>query len=209
MFVIGPADASRVDGGATFLIRQRDTTIKAVVSVSGPLEVRQNQELPSISTLEITIRPKNGVPGTFEKELSGRMHRFLEQILFLSTIPRTLVQIVLHGQGNTDNQRHRLVASYLNATSAALLRTGSVPMRGVFFAVVISRKRGGDIIVNYERDDCEDLGTLGFLFERENVELVWVDWHGMLSQATLSDVIVAARVAARQMYDSFRNQMAS
>jgi len=136
------------------------------------------------------------------------MHRFLEQTLFLGTLPRTLVQIVLQAQGDAGTHCHRLVASYLNATSAALVRTGSVPMRGVLCAALISRKRG-DLIVNSELEDCEDVGTLGFLFSNENKngELVWADWYGTLNQANLSDVIVAGRAGTREIYDSFRNQV--
>jgi hypothetical protein len=126
--------------------------------------------------------------GTAERELGSRMHRFLEQTLFLSTLPRTLVQIVLQAQGNASTQYHRLVASYLNATSAALLFTGTVAMRGVLCAVLISRRSGRDLVVNSEPGDCEDVGTLGFLFSSEHSfgELVWSDWYEKLNQSSVS-----------------------
>jgi len=196
------------------LAGQRNTAIKVVASVSGPLEVRQNQELASMCTLEISIRPQNGVPGTFEKELGSRMHRLLQQTLFLNTLPRTLVQIVLQAQGNAETQRHRLVACYLNAISAALLSAGSTAMRGVFCAVLISRQSGGDLVVNCDSEDHsedhDEVGTLGFLFSNEckDGELVWSDWDGQLNRANITDVIVAGRAGAREVYESFRNQIA-
>lgn len=130
------------------------------------------------------------IAGTFEKELSSRMHKFLEQALFLNALPRSLVQIVLQAQGNANVQRHRLMASYLNATSAALLCTGSVETRGVLCAVLISCKYGRDLVVNSRSkpEDCEDVGTLGFLFSNEDSdgELVWSDWYGKLDRSNVS-----------------------
>ena|SRR3984885_15538935 len=116
------------------------------------------------------------------------MHRLLQQALFLNTLPRTLVQIVLQEQGSARTQRHRLVVCYLNAISAALLSTGSTAMRGVFCAVLISRRSGGDLVVNCDSEGHDEVGTLGFLFsnERKDGELVWSDWDGKLNRANVS-----------------------
>jgi len=156
------------------------------------------------------LRNVTDILGTFEKELSSRMHKLLEQTLFLNTIPRTLVQIVLQAQGNTGIPSHRLAVSYLNAMSAALHYTGCVATRGVFCAVLISRRSWGDLVVNCELEDCEDVGTLGFLFSNEHKdgELVWSDWHVKFNRTIFTDVVVAGQAGARETYDCFRNQIA-
>ena len=38
-------------------------TTRAVVSVSGPIEVRLNAELPSRAAMEVNVRPLSGLPG--------------------------------------------------------------------------------------------------------------------------------------------------
>jgi len=62
-------------------------------------------------------------------------------------------------------------------------------MRGVFCAVLISRQSGGDLVVNCDSEDhSED--------------------HDELNRANITDVIVAGRAGAREVYESFRNQIA-
>jgi hypothetical protein len=42
--------------------------------------------------------------------------------------------------------------------------------------------------VNCELEDCEDVGTLGFLFSNEHKdgELVWSDWHVKFNRTIVS-----------------------
>ncbi|KAG8890252.1 hypothetical protein FRB98_000163 [Tulasnella sp. 332] len=153
---------SRVDGGASFAFG----STKAVASVSGPIEVRLNVELPSRSTLEVNIRPSAGVSATFEKRYSKDIREVLEQVLILSHHPRTLVQVVIqalsaqsppqwktarYSDDNSDisavsNRRislnPSLIAACVNASSLAFLNASSIPMRGVLCAVAVGKVVG-------------------------------------------------------------------
>lgn len=133
---------------AESLLDSLGTTV-SLVSVSGPIEVRLASELPSQATLDVHIRPLAGLPGTDSKTLSSIIKTVLTPALLLSHNPRTLVQIV--GQALCGNEtgsgtgsagrgwNASLIASLVNATTAALLNASSVPMKGVVCAVAIGR----------------------------------------------------------------------
>ena len=122
---------------------------EALASLSGPLEVRPNLELPSQATLEIHIRPLASAPGTDSRALAATLKAVLSPALLLSHHPRTLIQIVGQalcgsdsgsGLGSTGRGWNAsLVASLVNACSAALINAGSVPMKGVVCAVAVGR----------------------------------------------------------------------
>lgn len=123
---------------------------KALASVSGPIEVRPTLELPSQAALDIHIRPLASISGTDSKALSANLKGILSPALLLSHHPRTLVQIVGQALCGTDSGSGMgsvgrgwsasLIASLVNASSAALINTGSVPMRGIVCAVAVGRK---------------------------------------------------------------------
>ncbi|KAJ3551157.1 hypothetical protein NM688_g4880 [Phlebia brevispora] len=137
----------RVDGSARFGFGETES----LASVSGPIEVRPNSESPSQATLEVHIRPLAAIAGTDSKALSATLKSILIPALLLSQHPRTLVQIVGQalcgsesgaGYGSAGRGWHAsLVASLINACSAALVNASSVPMKGVVCAVAIGRLR--------------------------------------------------------------------
>ena len=134
--------------GAKSCLRDLGTS-SSLVSVSGPIEVRPAAELPSQAALEVSIRPLAGLPGTDSKALSSILKSILSSFLLLSQHPRTLVQVVCQalsgnetGSGSGSAGRGwnaSLIASLVNASTAALLSASSVPMNGVVCAVAIGR----------------------------------------------------------------------
>ncbi|KIO15906.1 hypothetical protein M407DRAFT_247132, partial [Tulasnella calospora MUT 4182] len=138
-----------------------------VASVSGPIEVRLNAELPSKATLEVNVRPLIGISATPEKHYAKQIRDVFEQILILSQHPRALVQLVvqalspittsqwnrssytLASEGLTAQSSKRpadianptLIAAMLNAASLAFLNASSIPMRGTLCAVAVGKKQ--------------------------------------------------------------------
>ncbi|GJE85432.1 exosome complex component Rrp41 [Phanerochaete sordida] len=135
----------RVDGSARFGFGQT----QALASLSGPIEVRPNHESPSHATLEVHVRPLASVPGTDSRALAATLKAVLAPAILLAQHPRTLIQIVGQalcgsesgsGLGSTGRGWNAsLVASLVNACSAALINAGSVPMNGVVCAVSVGR----------------------------------------------------------------------
>ena len=135
------------------LLRHSAGQTVSLASLSGPIEVRTNQESPSTATLEISIRPLASLPGTNSRALATTLKAVLVPSLLLNHHPRTLVQIVGQalcgndsgsGLGSTGRGWNAsLVASLVNACSAALINAGSVPMKGVVCAVAVGRLPDG------------------------------------------------------------------
>ncbi|KAI0363670.1 hypothetical protein BV20DRAFT_1057844 [Pilatotrama ljubarskyi] len=168
----------RVDGSARFGFG----STKSLSSVSGPIEVRPTLENPSQATLDIQIRPLAAIAGTDSKALSSTLKSIFAPALFLSHHPRTLVQIV--GQALCGSEsgsglgsagrgwNASLTASLVNATSAAFVNAGSVPMKGVVCAVSVGRlqsdgSRPATLILDPEEAELPRLagsGCFAFLF---------------------------------------------
>jgi exosome complex component RRP46 len=180
---------------------------KVLASVSGPVEVRLAVEHASRATFEVMVRPLSGLSGTEAKSLSSTIRSILTPSLLLSKNPRTLIQLVIQSVTPTVSQRFpsTLVASLINASTLALLNTGSVSMRGVVCAVAIGRvrlpnrvavntKHKMDLILDPsdgELSSTEGGGCFAFMFaaasnpqdrymdsERKlSAEVVWSNWH--------------------------------
>ncbi|CAL1698844.1 unnamed protein product [Somion occarium] len=133
----------RVDGSARFAFGQTES----IVSVSGPVEVRPASENPSQATLDIFIRPLASLPGTDAKSISNTLKSIFTPALLLSQHPRTLIQLVAQalcgsetGSGTGSAGRgwnSSLIATLINATTAALVNASSVPMKGTVCAVAV------------------------------------------------------------------------
>ncbi|KAI0761305.1 3' exoribonuclease family, domain 1-domain-containing protein [Trametes elegans] len=167
----------RVDGSARFGFG----STKSLSSVSGPIEVRPTLENPSQATLDIQIRPLAAIAGTDSKALATTLKSIFSPSLFLSHHPRTLVQIVGQALCGTDSGsglgsagrgwNASLTASLVNATTAALVNAGSVPMKGVVCAVALGRLKSDSsaatLILDPEETELPRLtggGCFAFLF---------------------------------------------
>ncbi|EKM58179.1 uncharacterized protein PHACADRAFT_88763 [Phanerochaete carnosa HHB-10118-sp] len=163
----------RVDGSAKFGFGQT----QALASLSGPIEIRPNLELPSQATLEIHIRPLASVPGTDSRALAATLKAVLSPSLLLSHHPRTLVQIVGQalcgsdsgsGLGSTGRGWNAsLVASLVNACSASLINAGSVPIKGVVCAASVGRI-----------PDLNDSGSYVLVLDPSEAELASLEGGG-------------------------------
>ena len=154
---------------------------KSLASISGPIEVRPALENPSQATLDVQIRPLPGIPGTDAKALATTLKAIFAPALFLAHHPRTLVQVVAQALCGSESGRGTgsagrgwnasLTASLVNATAAAFVNAGSVPMRGVVCAVAVGRLGGPDagegLVLDPEEAELGRLagsGCFAFLF---------------------------------------------
>lgn len=92
---------SRVDGSAELLIGNT----KLIASVTGPIEPKLRQELPTLASLEIVVRPSVGVSGTREKVLEDKLRSILQSIIIRYKYPRQLIQIVVQFLVTDDNSQ--------------------------------------------------------------------------------------------------------
>ncbi|THH13996.1 hypothetical protein EW146_g6287 [Bondarzewia mesenterica] len=212
----------RADGSAQFGFA------KALASVSGPIEVRLASEQPSKATFEVILRPLSNVPGTESKSLSVSLRTLLMPSILLSRNPRALIQLVV--QSLTPNPsihcHPSLIASFINASTLALLDAGSIPMRGVICSVAVGHLRPSGLakdslqstlIVDPSEEELlltDAHGCFAFMFSTElsrtrhsvdapACETVWTNWESTVGKFDEEDFARAreiGRASARKIW---------
>lgn len=90
-FLVQLGGLRNVDGSSTLKV---GSTI-VVVSVTGPIEPKIRQELPTEASLEIVVRPSRGLSGTREKAMEDLLRSVLQAVIIRHKYPRQLIQIVI------------------------------------------------------------------------------------------------------------------
>jgi exosome complex component RRP46 len=148
------------------------------------------------------------VPGTESKALGSTIRNLLTPSIILTQNPRTLIQLVVQSltQAGTDKFQGPLVAAMINASTMALMNAGSIPMRGVVWAVSVGRlrsttKSSPSLLLDPSDDEIPSLeggGCFAFLFgtgQKGGSEMVWSNWQ---SNAPFDEVeLLSARELAR------------
>jgi exosome complex component RRP46 len=173
---------------------------QCLASVSGPIEVRFAAEQPSKATFEVNVRPLSSLPGTESKALAASLRGLLSPSIVLSRNPRTLIQLVVQSLAPSPAEGFSpsLMAACINASSLALLNTGSIPMNSVVCAAAVSRLRSDTeedasalILDPSEAEAREGIGCgcFAFSFATEisgssqqspsipTARLVWANWR--------------------------------
>jgi exosome complex component RRP46 len=141
---------NRVDGSATF---QAGET-KVIVSVSGPIEAKLRQELPTTGVIELVIRADVGVSDTREKLMEDKIKAALYPVINGSLYPRQLIQITAQvldageGEEYTSNE----ISAILNASYLALI-DANVALNASFSCASFAIDREGHISVTPSKDD--------------------------------------------------------
>ena len=210
---------------------------KALASVSGPIEVRLAAEQPSRATFEVTVRPLSAVPGTEAKSLAVSIRTALTPSLLLAQHPRSLIQLVIQSLTPTHTTLHpSLVASIINASTAALINTGSVPMRGTICAVAVARLHTmstpsvGYLVLDpsdTEAATATASGCFAFMFAHGlgapgngnptgqsdlSCESVWTTWHANGGSFTEDELVRAqdlAKAGAERVWQAMKDSVPS
>ncbi|CCK68557.1 exosome non-catalytic core subunit RRP46 KNAG_0B01100 [Huiozyma naganishii CBS 8797] len=126
----------QVDGSAHY---KTDTTA-LLCSVTGPIEPKPRQELPTRMALEVIVRPALGVPLTREVEIQDKLNSILGSIIVVHRYPRQLCQITFQilesGEDPHLFDSKELVAC-VNAATLALIDAG-IAMNSLAIGCVIA-----------------------------------------------------------------------
>ncbi|AQZ16251.1 RRP46 (YGR095C) [Zygosaccharomyces parabailii] len=133
-----------VDGSSQF----ESNNTKVVCSVTGPIEPKARQELPTQLALEIIVRPARGVPNTREKLMEDRLRAVLTPLIARYMYPRKLCQITFQimeaGESELEFTQRELSAC-INSATLALIDAGiglygmacSVPLAVIEGAIIV------------------------------------------------------------------------
>lgn len=136
---------TKVDGSSQLTVGGT----KVVVSVTGPIEPKLRQELPTQSSFEIIIRPAVGVSSTREKLMEDKLLSLLQNVIARFQNPRQLIQIVIQfliTEPIPNHYTNSQLSAAANACYYALI-DANVPLLCSFAAVPIAIYKN-EIIAN-------------------------------------------------------------
>lgn len=136
-----------VDGSSEFV--SQDT--KVICSVTGPIEPKARQELPTQLALEIIVRPAKGVATTREKVLEDKLRAVLTPLITRHCYPRQLCQITCQILESGEDEAEfslRELSCCINAAFLALVDAG-IALNSMCASIPIAIiKDTSDIIVD-------------------------------------------------------------
>ncbi|CDO93929.1 unnamed protein product [Kluyveromyces dobzhanskii CBS 2104] len=203
---------SHVDGSA--VVSNNGT--KVICSVSGPMEPKSRQELPTQLALEIIVKPAEGVQSTREKLMEDQIRSVLTPVLARYLHPRQFVQICFQvlEAGESKDYTVKEVSVGINAAVLALVDAG-VPLlsmcTGTCIGITSEERR---LIVNPTEPEllecasvhvfCLELGT----DENEKIDVrnvLLVDSLGTFDESQLFQVLETGEKECIRLYTELRS----
>lgn len=127
---------SQVDGSAHY----KTSSTAVLCSITGPIEPKSRQELPTRLALELIVRPAMGVPTTREVLIQDKLNSVLSQIIVGYMYPRQLCQItfqILEAGESVEMFHIKETISCINAATMALIDS-AMALKSTAVGVVIA-----------------------------------------------------------------------
>lgn len=183
---------SQSDGSAELHIGNS----KVVVSVTGPVEPKARQALPTLASLEIIVRPSVGLSTTREKLLEDKLRSLLQRVIVRYKYPRQLIQIVVqflisdNSLGNNDFTSNELSAA-INCCYFALI-DANIYLNCSFASISVSLKN--DLMIRYptfeQLVECDSHHVVCFSIQDKKADkILLVESVGNFKEADLFQII--------------------
>ncbi|XP_034774348.2 exosome complex component RRP46 [Acipenser ruthenus] len=190
---------SRPDGSASFV--QGDTTVLA--GVYGPAEVMVSKESFDRATLEVTLKPKVGMPGVAERSKEQCIRQTCEAALLTRLHPRTSITLSLQ----TVHDDGALLACCLNAACMALMDAG-LPMHCLFCGVCCAIDQQGTIKLDpTAREEKESRAVMTFALDSTDCRVMMSSTKGSYTAAELQQCIAVCQRASESIFQFYRDSV--
>ncbi|VVT51393.1 uncharacterized protein SAPINGB_P003081 [Magnusiomyces paraingens] len=131
---------TQVDGSCEW--SQNTTTV--ITSVSGPIEARTRDEIPTAATVDLIVRPQIGLSTTREHLMEEKIQNAFSSIIFKVLNPRALIQVVVQviEAGELPKYNVLELSAAINSLSISLIDAG-IPLFSIACAApaaVIEKK---------------------------------------------------------------------
>ncbi|CCF60511.1 hypothetical protein KAFR_0K01570 [Kazachstania africana CBS 2517] len=199
---------NKVDGSSHY----ENKSVKVICSVTGPIEPKARQELPTQLALEVTVRPAIGVPTTREITLQDKIRGVISPIICRYKYPRQLCQITLQilesGEEETLFNVKELIGC-INSTVFALI-DAAIAINSIAVGVSMAVMGDGTFIVDPSNEQLKkSVSTHALVFQLvdgskvvENVLLL--DSFGNFDESTLFEVLEYGEKHALSLAKDFR-----
>lgn len=202
------------DGSAEWTAGHNGGDTRIICSVNGPIEVKTRDELPTMATLELVVRPVVGLPTIRETLLQDCTYGCLRSIVLRTQLPRSLIQIVvqvLDAGEPVEYTVYELVGA-INSSVLALANAG-IPLSGLVVAVCLAIVEG-EIVLNPGVDQLKkSQSTHAVAYKVDNgpeefrFRLVMCESTGLFTQNELLQVLETAEDAAREENKKMRSMI--
>lgn len=195
-----------VDGSAELIIGNN----KIITSVSGPIEAKPRQELPTSSSLEIVIRPAVGISSTREKLIEDKLRSLLQSVIIGHKFPRQLIQIVVQFLITDTNEAYTSTElnAAINCCYFALI-DAQIPMYSSFASTTISIN-DKKMIENpsiEQLKDSESHHVICFIIENgETDRLLLLESQGKFTEDQLFEAIEQGSKACQLIHQDYQRK---
>lgn len=207
---------SNSDGSADWVIEHifHQPSTKVVCSVNGPLEVKSRDELPREVTIEVVVRPIEGLTTIRETLMQEQIHSCLRSIVIRHLLPRSLIEVVVQVLSAGESSKYTVneLTAAINASTIALVNAG-IPLNGVVVSVAAAYV-DGEILINPGADDLEkSTSTHTFAFkisngpENPDIRLVLCHSLGSFNTPEFLDCLDIAQQTSLETYTDMREKI--
>lgn len=205
---------TNVDGSSQF--ECRDT--KVLCAVTGPVEPKARQELPTRLALEVVVRPAKGVPNTREKLMEDRLRAVLTPLIVCSKYPRQLCQItcqILEAGEDEGEFSQKELSCCINAAFLALI-DAQLALHSFSSSVSLAvLKESGELVLNPTGDQLKvSLSAHTLALEltdgsKKVTNVLLLDSNGDFTDAQLLKVLQVGEQGCLEQAQFMRNFLAA
>ena len=201
---------SRVDGSAT--VSAGETRV--ITSISGPIEPKPRQELPTTAALEVIVRAGVGISNTREKLLEDKLRSILTQVIIGHLYPRQLIQITTQilEAGEDVEYTSKELSALVNSAYLALTDANiglNVSFASEHFAIL----ENGEIIISPSKAQLKTSKSSHVVVyaikNGKSSNLLYSDSIGTFSEDELYKILSLASQQIEKIHQTFRKTIQS
>lgn len=198
---------TQVDGSCYY---EAETGTKVLCAVTGPIEPKARQELPTQLALEINVRPAKTVSTTREVNIQDKVRSAITPIIVTHKYPRQLCQISLQVlQAKEDDGIYHLfeLISCINATVFALINAG-IALNSIALGVPIIISKDGEIVTHPSSEALRNSKSFhGVVFQikkNKPCNVLYMDSYGDFSEEDIFTVLHYGEKKVLELNSTFR-----
>ena len=193
---------AKATGSATLTFNEAISTCL----IHGPTELRQQQDSINRLQADVTFQARPGNPMQKDKLIEQWLETLVESTLLTDFYPRSQLNIVLYEEQNLAREA-TILACLCNTLCLAML-DANLPMKYTFAAIpLVQHPSKGLLILPNSKDELASNTFFVLVFEITSNEVLAIHSGGEFSIDLLDEAIVKGKIAARQIFQFYRQEL--
>ncbi|XP_055381468.1 exosome complex component RRP46 [Condylostylus longicornis] len=183
---------TRADGSA--FLSQGETTVLA--SMYGPIEARQHNTKVDKATVDVTFRPKIGLPGVKDRFRESIVKSICETAILTTLHPRTAITIQIQEL----DDRCGIEACAVNAACLSLI-IGGIDMKFTIAALHCIIDKNEVLLLDPDQKQASGaLASFTFVFDSIHKNLIAANTYGKFSLRQYNDAQLMCKAASEYLF---------